>query len=174
MYDKVSLKQTYMDTARNLFNKELSMLNPYELNAVIAHVIKSKVILNNFEDSMNLYSKEKIAIYFSIEFLMGRIVLDALTNAGLRKITAKIFLEEGIDINCLEDVDDTALGNGGLGRLAACFIESAATLGYPVYGAGLYYKYGLFKQTFDENGNQVEVQDDWTSHGVNLITRIPL
>ncbi len=165
MYDKVSLKQMYTETARNFFNKELSMLNPYELNAVIAHVIKSKVILNNFENSMDLYSKEKIAIYFSIEFLMGRIVLDALTNAGLRKLTAKIFLEEGVDINCLEDVDDTALGNGGLGRLAACFIESAATLGYPVYGAGLYYKYGLFKQMFDHNGNQIEAADDWTLHG---------
>ena len=165
MYSKIELAHIYAETSRNLFGKELSGLNPYELNAVIATVIKNKIINSNFNDSLNLYSKERIAIYFSIEFLMGRIVLDALTNAGLRKVTAKIFEEEGIDINCLEDVDDTALGNGGLGRLAACFIESAATLGYPVYGAGLYYKYGLFKQAFDANGNQVEVQDDWTAHG---------
>ncbi|MBR6688463.1 MAG: glycogen/starch/alpha-glucan phosphorylase [Clostridia bacterium] len=160
MYDKVMLKAEYMDAARTLFNKELSVLNPYELNAVIARVIKTKIVNCNFNESLNLYSKEKIAIYFSIEFLMGRIVLDTLTNAGLRKLTEKIFAEEGIDINCLEDVEDTALGNGGLGRLAACFIESAATLGYPVYGAGLYYKYGLFKQMFDHNGNQIEAIDD--------------
>lgn len=165
MYDKITLWHIYAETSRKLFRKELSKLNPYELNAVIANVIKTKIIRGNFNDSMNLYSKEKIAIYFSVEFLIGRIVLDTLTNAGLRKLTAKIFAEEGIDINCLEDVDDTALGNGGLGRLAACFIESAATLGYPVYGAGLYYKYGLFKQMFDHNGNQIEAMDDWTNNG---------
>ncbi len=165
MYDKITLKNEYIATAERLFNKRLHELNPNELNVVIASVIKNKVVCGSFESSMDLYSKERIAIYFSIEFLIGRVVLDALTNAGLRKLTTKIFLEEGININCLEDVDDTALGNGGLGRLAACFVESAATQGYPLYGAGLYYKYGLFKQAFDKDGNQVEVDDDWTKNG---------
>lgn len=165
MYSKETLKSEYVNSSRNLFNKELSELNVHELHAVIASVVKTKAVKESFERALNLYSNNKVAIYFSIEFLMGRIVLDALTNAGLRKVTMKIFAEEGIDINCLEDVADTALGNGGLGRLAACFVESAATLGYPLYGAGIYYKYGLFKQQFDNDGNQIEVADDWTANG---------
>jgi len=163
--DQTVLKGQYVNAARTLFDKNLNELNPYELNAVIAHVVKHEVIATNWENSMNLYSEKRIAIYFSIEFLIGRIVLDVLTNTGLKQATSKIFAEEGIDINCLEDVDDTALGNGGLGRLAACFIESAATMGYPVYGVGLYYKYGLFKQIFDNTGHQMEIPDDWTANG---------
>ena len=163
--DQATLKAQYQDTARHLFNKEIKELNPYELNSVIAHVVKNKVITHNWEKSMNIYSEQRIAIYFSIEFLIGRVVLDVLTNTGLKKVTKKIFDEEGIDINCLEEVDDTALGNGGLGRLAACFIESAATMGYPLYGVGLYYKYGLFKQKFDDEGHQIEVPDNWTQNG---------
>lgn len=163
--DQPTLKTQYEEAARNLFNKKINELSPYELNCVIANVVKKEVIAPNLEKSMNLYSKQRIAIYFSIEFLIGRVVLDVLTNTGIKKVTKKIFEEEGIDINCLEEVDDTALGNGGLGRLAACFIESAATMGYPLYGVGLYYKYGLFKQQFDDNGHQIEVQDNWTEKG---------
>lgn len=163
--DYFTLKKEYEDAARKLFSKTLKELNPYELNSVIANVVKNKVISQNYQRSMNLYSEKRIAIYFSIEFLIGRIVLDALTNTGLMEITTKIFTEEGIDIKCLEEVDDTALGNGGLGRLAACFIESAATMGYPLYGAGLYYKYGLFKQAFNNEGHQQELPDDWTANG---------
>jgi len=160
-----TLKAHYSDAARTLFNKTLGELNPYELNSVISYVVKNKVIATNYENSMSLYSEKRIAIYFSIEFLMGRLVLDVLTNTGLMKVTTKIFAEEGIDINCLEEVDDAALGNGGLGRLAACFIESAATKGYPLYGVGLYYKYGLFKQKFNDFGHQLELPDDWTANG---------
>lgn len=162
---QMTLKAHYQDAARSLFGKELSQLNPFELNAVIANVVKTKVIAPNWEQSMNLYSQQRIAVYFSIEFLIGRVVLDVLTNTGLMKVTKKIFSEEGIDINCLEEVPDTALGNGGLGRLAACFVESAATLGYPLYGVGLYYKYGLFKQSFNHEGKQMESPDDWTANG---------
>ena len=164
-YDKESLKKCYRSAAFFLFGKELKNLNPNELNAVIAHVIKNNITKQNFNKSMDLYSEKRIAIYFSIEFLIGRIVLDTLNNLGIKKISEEIFLEEGIDISMLEKVDDTALGNGGLGRLAACFIESAATCGYPLYGVGLYYKYGLFKQQFDKDGNQIEVPDDWTKNG---------
>ena len=165
MINQQTLKLQYLESARNLFGKELKELNPYELNVVIANVVKNEVISSNYEDSKNLYSEKRIAVYFSIEFLIGRIVLDMLNNVGLLKVTNEIFAQEGIDINCLEEVPDVATGNGGLGRLAACFIESAATKGYPLYGAGLYYKYGLFKQEFDNAGNQIEKPDDWTANG---------
>lgn len=165
MINQQTLKQQYVESARKLFGKELKELNPYELNAVIANVVKNEVISSNYEDSKNLYSEKRIAVYFSIEFLIGRIVLDMLNNVGLLKVTNEIFAQEGIDINCLEEVPDVATGNGGLGRLAACFIESAATMGYPLYGVGLYYKYGLFKQEFDNAGNQIEKPDDWTANG---------
>lgn len=164
-YDYPTLKKQYIETAKTLFGKELSKLSPHELNAVIASVVKKEIVSTNFNKSLSLYSEKKIAIYFSIEFLLGRIVLDTLMNTGLMEMTRSIFKEQGVDINSLEEVPDTALGNGGLGRLAACFIESAATTGYPLFGAGLYYKYGLFKQSFDQNGNQIELKDDWTSHG---------
>ena len=171
--DKMTLKAQYVESAHELFGKELNELAPYELNSVIARVVKEKVIAPNWEHSMNLFSEKRIAIYFSIEYLIGRVVLDALTNTGLMKVTRKIFSEEGIDINCLEEVEDAALGNGGLGRLAACFVESAATMGYPLYGAGLYYKYGLFKQKFDSYGHQVEIPDDWTANEDKWFEKVP-
>lgn len=163
--DKMTLKVQCMETARNLFNKELKELSPDELNSVIARVVKDKVIAPNWQRMLNLYSEKRIAVYLSMEFLIGRVVNDVLNNTGLKKAMSEIFREEGIDINCLEDVEDAALGNGGLGRLAACFVESAATMGYPVYGTGLYYKYGLFKQGINADGNQVEFPDDWTADG---------
>ena len=158
---QMALKAHYEDAARNLFNKSIGMLDPYELNCVIAKVVKENVISENWNHAHNLYSRKRIAIYFSAEFLIGRTVLDVLNNAGLLDMTNKIFEEEGIDIKCLEQVEDPALGNGGLGRLAACFIESAATLGLPLFGVGLYYKYGLFKQKFDHNGYQQAEPDIW-------------
>ncbi|MBP3596918.1 MAG: glycogen/starch/alpha-glucan family phosphorylase [Clostridia bacterium] len=161
--DRSTLKTHYEEAAQFLFNKQLNKLSSNELNRTIAYVIKSKVISPNLEKANNLYSEKRIAVYFSIEFLIGRVIFDALNNTQLLKLTTEILNEEGIDINSLEDVPDTALGNGGLGRLAACFIESAATLGYPLYGAGLFYKFGLFKQIFDNNGNQIEVPDVWNA-----------
>ena len=161
---QMALKAHYEDAARTLFNKSIGMLDPYELNGVIAKVVKEHVIPKSWNQSRNLYSHKRIAIYFSAEFLIGRVVLDLLNNAGLLKATEKIFKREGIDIKCLERIEDPALGNGGLGRLAACFIESAATLGLPLFGVGLYYKYGLFKQKFDQNGYQQAEPDIWDAN----------
>ena len=126
---KEELKLKYREAALELFKKELNSLNANELNSVIAKVIKDDIIKTGFEWAINAYSKKRIAIYFSIEFLIGRVVMDALINCGIKKMTTEIFQQEGIDINILEEVEDTSLGNGGLGRLAACFIESAATHG---------------------------------------------
>ncbi len=158
------LKNKYFDYSRKLYSKDLKDLSAHELQNVIASVIKNDVIKQYLEESLEYYSSKRIAIYFSMEFLIGRIVLDALVNTGIKKLTSKIFEDEGIDINILEEIEDAALGNGGLGRLAACFMESAATTGYPVFGYGIYFKYGLFKQKFD-GFNQIEVPDDWTSNG---------
>jgi len=165
MVDCNNLKSMYLTYSEKLYpTKKLYQLNKYELQEVIEAVISNEIIQPYFAQSQNYFSTRKVAIYFSMEFLIGRIVLDALLNTGLKKKTMKIFSEMGIDINILEEIEDTALGNGGLGRLAACFVESAATNGYPLFGFGVYYKYGLFKQQFD-GFNQVEVPDDWTANG---------
>lgn len=159
-----NLKKSYISYSEELYSKKLGELDGTQLQNVIAGVIKKEVIGPYFEESLNYFSTKKIAVYFSMEFLIGRIVLDALVNTGIRGMTRKIFASEGVDINILEEVDDAALGNGGLGRLAACFVESAATTGYPVFGFGLYYKYGLFKQDF-KGYEQLELPDDWTKNG---------
>ena len=165
-----ALKGELKRESRSLYDKELRELSPYQLDHVISNVVKNKVIANNWEDSLNLYSHDRITIYFSIEFLLGKIELDVLNNAGLYQATYKVLKEEGIDIHYLEEVDDAALGNGGLGRLAACFIESAASLRRRLYGVGLYYKYGLFKQSYDSEGRQVEREDNWTANGESWFT----
>ena len=158
------LKSKYLYYSDKLYSKKLGELSSIELQNVVASVVKNDVIKPYFELSQDYFSNQKIAVYFSMEFLIGRVVLDALVNTGIKKLTSKIFSDEGVDINILEEVQDTALGNGGLGRLAACFVESAATTGYPLFGFGVYYKYGLFKQQF--NGfEQTEVPDDWTAKG---------
>ena len=104
------------------------------------------------------------AHYFSIEYLMGRGFYNNLMELGVLHEASSILAEKGIDINAFEEVEDAALGNGGLGRLAACFLDSAAALGLPLYGYGIRYKYGLFKQDF-ENGFQKELPDDWQRFG---------
>ncbi len=102
--------------------------------------------------------------YFSAEFLMGRMIYANLLNMGLLKETDALLASRGVDIGVFEEIEDAALGNGGLGRLAACFLDSAATQGIPLDGYGIRYRYGLFKQTF-ENGFQQESADDWTRFG---------
>ena len=161
-----TLKTQFRDASIELFGKPFdNNLTPHELNQLIAYVMKDKVIDTQYTDASRRYSEQRIAIYFSIEILPGRIVLDALNNAGLLDVTKKVFEAEGVDIHKLEEIDDVASGNGGLGRLAACFVDSAATMGYPMYGAGVYYKYGLFKQTFNNAGRQIAVPDDWAANG---------
>ncbi len=159
--NQVTLKSHYQEVARTMFGKELKELNPVEINCVLAHVVKTQVISPHWRNSHELHSNHRVTKYFSMEFLMGRTALDMLNNTGLLEPTKKIFKEEGIDIMCLETMNDPALGNGGLGRLAACFLDSAATQHLPLFGVGLYYKYGLFKQIFDNEGNQIGEPDVW-------------
>lgn len=110
------------------------------------------------------FTKKKRAAYLSAEFLIGRMVYSNLLNLGLLEETKELLATAGIDINVFEDIEDDALGNGGLGRLAACFIDSAATQDVPLDGYGIRYKYGLFKQYF-EDGFQKEKADDWQAYG---------
>lgn len=106
----------------------------------------------------------KNAYYLSMEFLIGRSFYNNLLELGVLEETKCVLAEKGIDINVFEEIEDAALGNGGLGRLAACFLDSAAGLGLPLHGYGIRYKYGLFKQAI-ENGFQVELPDDWQRFG---------
>ena len=107
---------------------------------------------------------DRNAYYLSMEFLIGRSFYNNLMELGVLNETREILAEKGIDINVFEEIEDAALGNGGLGRLAACFLDSAAGLGLPLHGYGIRYKYGLFKQSV-ENGFQVELPDDWQRFG---------
>ncbi len=105
------------------------------------------------------------AYYFSAEYLIGRMVYSNLFNLGILDQLKAAFTAKGVDLAELEEIEDAALGNGGLGRLAACFLDSAVTCGIPLSGYGLRYRFGLFKQSFDEDGSQKESADDWTRYG---------
>lgn len=164
--NQMTLKKMYREAAKELFNKPFNNdLTAIELNQIIAHVLKNEALSSQIDRAQARYSDKRIAVYLSIEILPGRIVLDALLNAGLLDDTKAVFEDAGVNLYKLEEVKDAATGNGGLGRLAACFLDSAAALGYPVCGAGLYYLYGLFEQQFNAVGRQQEVKDDWTKGG---------
>ena len=164
--NQMTLNKLYRDAAKELFNKPFNNdLTAAELNQIIAHVLKNEALSPQIDRARARYSDRRVAVYLSIEILPGRIVLDALLNAGLLEDTKAAFAVDGVNIYKLEEVKDPATGNGGLGRLAACFLDSAAALGYPVYGAGPYYRFGLFEQSFNEFGRQVELKDDWTKDG---------
>jgi len=108
---------------------------------------------------------QRKAYYISAEYLVGRLVYSNLYNLGILDEMKQLFAERGVDLAVLEDIEDAALGNGGLGRLAACFLDSAASINVPLSGYGLRYKFGLFKQSFDANGSQKENADDWSKFG---------
>ena len=122
-------------------------------------------IHENWSRSKEKRATSRRAFYFSAEYLVGRMVYSNLYNLGILQPLRQAFQDKGIDLACLEEIEDDALGNGGLGRLAACFLDSAATMNLPLSGYGLRYRFGLFKQRFDENGSQRELADDWTKYG---------
>ncbi|MBR2888950.1 MAG: glycogen/starch/alpha-glucan phosphorylase [Oscillospiraceae bacterium] len=122
-------------------------------------------IADNWSDSKKTRMHKRKAYYISAEYLIGRLVYSNLFNMGILEEMKALFAERGVDLAILEDIEDDALGNGGLGRLAACFLDSAASTNIPLSGYGLRYKFGLFKQRFDSNGSQVENADDWTRFG---------
>ena len=137
---------------------------PQELHDALGKAVMI-AMKDNWNLSRQLRANERKAFYISAEYLMGRMVYSNLYNLGILDELKALFAEKGIDLAVLEDIEDDALGNGGLGRLAACFLDSAASCDLPLSGYGLRYQYGLFKQSFDDQGNQVETPDDWTAYG---------
>ena len=146
------------------FDVALKDATPQELHEALGQAVMM-AISDNWSNAKKTRLHERKAYYFSAEYLIGRLVYSNLFNLGILDEMKKLFADRGVDLAVLEDIEDDALGNGGLGRLAACFLDSAATCDIPLSGYGLRYKFGLFKQSFDGNGNQVEKADDWTKFG---------
>ena len=135
-----------------------------ELHEALGNAVMM-AIADNWRASKKARENQRKAFYISAEYLIGRLVYSNMFNLGILDEMKALFAERGVDLAILEDIEDDALGNGGLGRLAACFLDSAASCDLPLSGYGLRYKFGLFKQSFDSQGNQVENADDWTKFG---------
>ena len=142
----------------------LQEATPQELHEALSQAVMMS-ISEDWSNSRRARMHNRKAYYFSAEYLIGRLVYSNLYNLGVLEEMKKTFLNAGVDLACLEEIEDAALGNGGLGRLAACFLDSAATCNIPLSGYGLRYRFGLFKQRFDENGSQKETADDWSKFG---------
>ena len=142
----------------------LQEATPQELHEALGQAVMM-AISNNWSNAKKTRNVERKAFYISAEYLIGRLVYSNLYNLGILDEMKKLFADRGVDLAVLEDIEDDALGNGGLGRLAACFLDSAASTNIPLSGYGLRYKFGLFKQRFDATGSQVENADDWTKFG---------
>ena len=155
-WTEAQLKYTY--------DVSLTDATPQELHEALGQAVMM-AISDNWSHSKKTRMHERKAYYISAEYLVGRLVYSNLFNLGILDEMKKLFAQRGVDLAVLEDIEDDALGNGGLGRLAACFLDSAASTNIPLSGYGLRYKFGLFKQSFDGNGSQVEKADDWTKFG---------
>jgi len=149
--------------AKTDYCKEIEELTVPELHEVLGKAIMGE-IADRWTKAKNVHANNRRAYYFSAEFLMGRMMYNNLFCLGILDDVKDMLAKKGIDINVFEDIDDAALGNGGLGRLAACFLDSAATQDVPLDGYGIRYKYGLFKQNIID-GFQVETADDWQRFG---------
>lgn len=161
------------NTIKNVF---LEKLNTEPKNATVQQIHNAlgetlmELFADDWQKSREKHLCSRRACYFSMEFLVGRAIFNNLLCLGIYDEVSEIFEECGISLNSLEEIEDATLGNGGLGRLAACFLDSAATLNLPLDGYGIRYKYGLFKQKI-ENGFQKEDIDDWTKYGDCWSTR---
>lgn len=155
--------KTAAAAAKYKYQRELKDLEPYELHDVVSASFM-EMIADDWMKSREQRVLKRTAFYFSAEFLVGRAIYNNLISKKLYDETEKALNEYGVSLKMLEEIEDSALGNGGLGRLAACFLDSAATLNIPLEGYGIRYKYGLFKQDI-QNGFQVESADDWTKWG---------
>ena len=164
--DKKAFKKDVVDNVRRLYRKEFEDASAQEAYQAVALAIKDTVITNWLATEKAVNEQDpKIVYYMSMEFLMGRALGNNLINLCTYEKVKEALDELGLDINAIEDEEpDPALGNGGLGRLAACFLDSLATLNYPAYGCGIRYRYGMFKQQI-RDGYQKEAPDNWLKDG---------
>ncbi len=170
---KVFIK-TVSDNLKNKYRKTIDDATQQELYQAVSEAVKD-VIMDEWIATQRVMDKDdpKVVYYMSMEFLMGRALGNNLINLSAYKEVKEALNEIGVDINAIEDQEpDPALGNGGLGRLAACFMDSLATLGYPAYGCGIRYRYGMFKQQISD-GFQIEVPDNWLKDGYPFELRRP-
>ena len=173
-FEKEEFKKSVKENVKFLYRKTLEEATQEQIFQAVSYTVKD-VIIDNWLKSQKAYEKQdpKIVYYMSMEFLMGRALGNNLINLGAYGEVKEALEELGLDINCIEDQEpDPALGNGGLGRLAACFLDSLATLGYAAYGCGIRYRYGMFKQEI-RDGYQVEVPDNWLKDGNPFELRRP-
>ena len=155
-WTEAQLKYTY--------DVSLREATPQELHEALGQAVMM-AISDTWSKCKKTREHQRKAYYISAEYLVGRLVYSNLYNLGILDEMKQLFAERGVDLAVLEDIEDAALGNGGLGRLAACFLDSAASINVPLSGYGLRYKFGLFKQSFDGNGSQKENADDWSKFG---------
>ena len=165
-FDRETFKEDIIKNVRYRFRKTLEEASEQEIYQAVAYAIKDDII-DNWMETHKEYEEQdvKTVYYLSMEFLTGRALGNNLINLCCYEDVKEVLQELGLNLNVIEDQEpDPALGNGGLGRLAACFLDSLSTLNYPAYGCGIRYKYGMFKQKI-VNGEQVEAPDDWLKNG---------
>ena len=173
-FKKEAFKQSVKDNVKFLYRKTLEEATKEQVFQAVSYTVKD-VIIDNWLETQNAYEEQdpKVLYYMSMEFLMGRALGNNLINLGAYGEVKEALDELGFDLNCIEDQEpDPALGNGGLGRLAACFLDSLATLNYCAYGCGIRYHYGMFKQKI-EDGFQIEEPDNWLKNGYPFELRRP-
>jgi len=163
---KDQLKERIVENVKVMFRKPLSAATGEQVYEALAYTIRD-IVSDRWIETHDRYKDEnaKVVYYLSMEFLMGRFLGNAVINLSMFKEVKEVLEDLGIDYNALIEAErDPGLGNGGLGRLAACFLDSMATMGYPAYGGGIRYHYGIFEQKI-ENGYQVEYPDNWLANG---------
>jgi len=165
-FDKELFKRSVLYNVRTLYRKTIEEANEQQIFQAVAYAIKDQIV-DNWLKTQKEYEKRdvKTVYYLSMEFLMGRALGNDLINMKAYQEVNEALNELGLNLNAIEDQEpDAALGNGGLGRLAACFLDSLATLGYAAYGCGIRYKYGMFMQMV-KDGYQIEAPDNWLKDG---------
>ena len=171
---KEEFKKSIIENVKNQYRRTIDEATPQQIFQAVSYAIKD-MIIDDWIATQKQFDETgaKKVYYLSMEFLMGRALGNNIINLGAKKAVKEALEELGFDLNAIEDQEpDPALGNGGLGRLAACFLDSLATLGYPAYGCGIRYHYGMFKQKI-KDGYQVEVPDEWLKNGYPFELRRP-